>query len=160
MTYTKKILNALAKTVTPEPLILYHGTTKDRLPKIKRQGLLPSHGWGWAGTKGVYLTKYKDVAKYWAKLRFLGNLQEKGDENVRMEDTFFDRKFGDKSGELLSILQVTIPPNKLSNLFVDMEQAEDVGFSGEDSDWELSLKEIGDVRYNGKIPPNWIRPIK
>jgi len=159
MRYTKKILNALAKIVTSESLILYHGTTKDRLPEIKRQGLLPSYGWGMAGTKGVYLTKYKDVAKYWAKLRFLGSLQEQG-ENIQVEETFFDRKFGDKSDDLLAVLQVTIPPNKLSNLFADMEQAEDVGFSGEDSDWELSLKEIGDVRYNGKIPPTWISPIK
>lgn len=38
-----------------------------------------------------------------------------------------------------------------------MEQAEDYGYEGDEDDWQAAVKEIGDVRYAGHIPPTWLR---
>ena len=157
--YTKfKVIPAVVKAKPNSSVVLYHGTTRDRLAKIKVQGLVPTKGWV-QGTSGVFLTKNKDTALYWAKLRYMGDLYNEG-ENVRVDDNHFDKRFGNKIDKLLAVLQVTIPKENVDNLSADMEQAEDVGFTGEDKNWELSLKEIGDVRYNGKIQPSWIKVTK
>jgi hypothetical protein len=37
-----------------------------------------------------------------------------------------------------------------------MEQAEDYQYDGEEDDWQASLDQIGDVRFDGPVPASWI----
>ena len=131
-----------------QSLTLYHGTRREILDDILQQGLQPSAGWGGAGTTGVFLSGTPEGAEYWAKMAFLRHRDEK------LEAATFDRKYD--ASQQLALLQIVIPPQYLSNLYADMEQAEDAGFEGEEADWALSLELIGDVRYNGVIPASWI----
>lgn len=132
----------------------YHGTLVSALPSILKNGLKVSSGWGGAGTEGVYLSGSVGGAKYWAKLAY----QREHDD--RLEADRFDRKFpGKKADKVIAVLAIDIPEKFLKNLRADMEQAEDVGFEGDESDWEASLVEIGDVRYIGPVPPTWIEKL-
>lgn len=133
--------------------VFYHGAPRKALASILKKGLEPSEGWGGAGTFGVYLAGTPEGALYWAKLAW----QRAHDE--KMEASRFDRKYGDRVGELLAVVEVRIPPEAIKNLKADMEQAEDVGFEGDASDWEASLKEIGDVMYDGSVPAAWVREV-
>jgi len=130
-------------------ITLYHGTLKARLPEIEKYGLQPTEGWGGAGTVGVFLSKDRAGAKYWAKLAFLLEAGEK------LEERIFDRKYQTFKNELV-LLKVMIPVANQSQLKADMEQAEDVYYEGNEDDWQRSLEEIGDVRFDGTIPPEWI----
>lgn len=135
------------------PVVLYHGTLRGRVPSIKRRGIDVGEGWGGAGTSGVFLSRTPEGALYWAKMAFLRDRGEK------LEVARFDRKHGQRMSKLLSVLEVTIPASELGRLKVDMEQAEDVGFEGSEDDWRASLEQIGDVRFDGVVPPEWIRPL-
>jgi hypothetical protein len=137
-------------------LILYHGLVRKNLSKIKTQGLKPSYGYGGAGTKGVYLTKNKDTAVYWAKLQYMRNLEE----YTMVDETLFDKRYGKQLKNLLAVVQVTIPPSDFNKLYADIEQREDVGFDGDESDWKASLEQIGDVRFDGTITPAWIKDVE
>lgn len=133
-----------------QSLVLYHGTLRSNISSIQKSGLKPSSGWGGWGTEGVFLEATNDGALYWAKICH----QRSVDKNMDTER--FDREFGPKQDELLAVLKVTVPASHLVNLNADMEQAEDFGFDGDESDWQESLEEIGAVRYKGTIPPSWI----
>lgn len=137
-----------------DSITFWHGTPRKKLAAVLRSGLTPSEGWGGAGTFGVYLAGSPEGALYWAKIAFQLAAGEK------MEVERFDRKYGDRVGELLAVVSVTIPPEAIANLRADMEQAEDVGFEGEPEDWEASLEEIGDVMYDGEIPADWVREVE
>lgn len=134
---------------------LYHDTLKRHLKKIERYGgIKTTTGWGGANTVGVFLSGTFDAALLWAKIAYM----------VQTRDEFnpgkFDRIFpGDKAWSKIAILEVRIPDQYESLLFADMEQAEDVGFEGDERDWRLSLKEIGDVRFDSPIPISWITQI-
>ena len=133
-----------------ETVTLYHGTLKENVPSILSGGLKVSSGWGGAGTEGVYLSKTPSGAEYWAKIAYM-SANEEGYEPEK-----FDRKYGDKKQDLISILRIVIPAAEMDNLRADMEQAEDYGFKGESEDWRESLNVIGDVMYDGDIPSSWI----
>ena len=133
-----------------ETVTLYHGTLKENVPSILSGGLKVSSGWGGAGTEGVYLSKTPSGAEYWAKIAYMSKNEES------LEPEKFDRKYGDKKQDLISILRIVIPTAEMDNLRADMEQAEDYGFEGESEDWQQSLDVIGDVMYAGDIPSNWI----
>ena len=151
----KRDIHNLLIGAKEKPLILYHGLIRSNLAKVKTQGLKPSHGYGGAGTNGVYLTKYKDVAIYWAKLQYMRSLED----YTMVDETLFDKRYGKQIKKLLAIVQVTIPPTAFDNLHADMEQAEDVGFEGSESDWKGSLEKIGDVRFDSTIPTAWIKEV-
>ena len=133
-----------------ETVTLYHGTLKENVPSILSGGLKVSSGWGGAGTEGVYLSKTPSGAEYWAKIAYMSKNEES------LEPEKFDRKYGDKKQDLISILRIVIPTSEMDNLRADMEQAEDYGFEGESEDWQQSLDVIGDVMYAGDIPSAWI----
>ena len=133
-----------------ESVILYHGTLKEKVPAILRDGLKKSIGWGEAGTEGVYLSGTRAGAEYWAKIAYMSANDE------RLESGIFDREYGDRKDELIRVLRVEIPMSAIGNLRADMEQAEEYGFEGESEDWQQSLNVIGDVMYDGDIPSNWI----
>lgn len=148
------VVAALKSVITAEePLVLYHGTLREDLPKIKAEGLKPSEGWGGANTEGVFLSESKEGALYWAKLRFLR------DREMKLEENYFDQKFSEQEKNLLALLEVTITADQFGNLSADMEQAEDVGFEGGEDDWQASLDEIGDVVYKLKIPPSGFKEV-
>jgi hypothetical protein len=147
--------------IEPKPLpskrksvTLYHGTLRKDVPSILKNGLRSHPGYGGAGTEGVYLTNRPATALYWAKSRYQLEHEEHPDTER------FDRHHGQEVGKLLAVLQVVIPASNFGNLFADMEQSEDVQFDGDESDWEAGLKAIGDVRYGGTIPPQWISLVK
>ena len=137
-----------------ESVVFYHGTPRKKLSSILKKGIEPSAGWGGAGTFGVYLAGTPQGALYWAKIAHQASNGEK------MEASRFDRKYGDRVAEILAIVSVTVPSEAVANLRADMEQAEDVGFDGEETDWEASLEEIGDVMYDGHVPAEWVREVE
>jgi hypothetical protein len=140
-----KYHQAQASSVT-----LYHGTLRKNLKAIMTHGLTESSGWGGAGTSGVYLSSTKEGALYWAKMAYMREIEEE------MELARFDRRYGKNANQLLAVLTVTIPPEALQNLQADMEQAEDVEYDGDPADWQASLDQIGDARFQGRVPPEWI----
>lgn len=125
--------------------VLYHGTERHNLATIEEEGLHMGEGWGGAGTNGVFLSGSPEGALYWAKQSYSMRRGEKAEH--------FDRHHGEDE---VVVLEVNIPVEFLSSLKADMEQAEDVGFDGSEDDWERALEEIGDVRFDGPIPPEWI----
>ena len=129
------------------PIVLYHGTLRKNLDSIKKKGIEVNEGWGGYGVSGVFLSKHKESALYWAKLAYM---IKKGEE---MDREKFDRKYKE---DVLAILEIKIPWDKTHNLKADMEQAEEYAFEGEPEDWKESLDIIGDVVYTNVIPPEWI----
>jgi len=131
-------------------VFLYHGSILGRVPSILARGIDVGEGWGGAGTSGVFLSGSPEGALYWAKMAFLRDRGEK------LEVASFDRKYGPRMHKLIAVLGVRIPASETGRLRADMEQAEDVGFEGTDEDWEASLDQIGDVRFDGQVPLEWI----
>lgn len=129
---------------------LYHGTLKKNLKNIMSEGLVPSAGWGGAGTEGVYLSQSIDGADYWAVFAFAI------DRDIDME---YER-IRNKAQKHIAILEISIPEDKIENLRADMEQAEDFHFEGDPTDWQASLEQMGDAMYDGTIPPSWIKIIQ
>jgi hypothetical protein len=137
------------------PVVLYHGTLRENVPGILTEGLHTSEGMGWEGNVGVYLAGSIDSAMYWAKFAFQLMHDE---DDLRISDAEdFDLVYGKRQEEFLAIVEVTIPYSYTKDLRADMEQAEDVDFEGDETDWKLSLKEIGDVMFVRDIPPEWIK---
>jgi hypothetical protein len=137
-----------------KPVKLYHGTLRSSLPGILKKGIEVGEGWGGAGTNGVYLSASPEGALYWAKLQH----QKINDEKLEIDR--FDRSHTSRDTDrLLAIVEVTIPAEKLDDLKADMEQAEDVGFDGSEDDWQASLDEIGDTRFDGHVPPEWVNAL-
>jgi hypothetical protein len=128
---------------------LYHGTLREYLDPILRGGIEVGEGWGGAGTSGVFLSKTVDGAVYWAKMGYQREHEE------RMEIS----KFDPANLKELAVVKVSVPADKTENLRADMEQADDVGFEGDETDWQASLKEIGDVRYDGEVPASWVSEV-
>lgn len=129
---------------------LYHGTLKQHLPAILKHGIERGEGWGGAGTSGAFLAGTPAGALYWAKIAY----QREHGEKVEPER--FDRAHGHEADELLAILKVQIPDDQADLLRADEEQFEDVQADFPAEDWRQSLKAIGDVRFDGEIPPGWI----
>lgn len=134
-------------------VVLFHGTPRSKLKEILKTGLEPSPGWV-TGAEGVYLSKTRDGALYWAKLAFMAAREE------TLEIARFDRRYGKDVEKLLAIVSVTIPESGLVHLRADMEQAEDVGFEGEAGDWTASLDEIGDAMFVERVPAAWISEVE
>lgn len=147
----KALLSAASRLKAAGAPVLYHGTSREAADSIARQGILPSEGWGGAGTEGVYLSSSKTGALMWAMSSLLSKKDEGGDPSK-----FFAR--GHSADELV-LLEVRIPDNRLSDLKADMEQAEDYQYDGTEDDWEASLDQIGDVRFDGPIPAAWVKPL-
>lgn len=145
--------NQWLETRIQQPVVLYHGTLRKLLAQIQQQGLKPSVGWGGADTEGVYLSKTTNGALYWAKLAYQNSI------GGRLEADRFDRNNSKQQNDILVVLRVNIPYTHVSNLRADMEQAEDYGFDGDELDWQASLQQIGDVRYEGVIPSAWIQVV-
>jgi hypothetical protein len=134
------------------PLVLYHGTTVDRLPTIIEKGIETSEGWAGAATEGVYMSTHDDSAIFWAKWRLMRDL-----EWNKIEESRFDRILGERGLRALVVLEVRIPKEAQGRLRADMEQAEDFQFEGEPEDWERALTENGgELMFEGPVPPEWI----
>ena len=146
----KILLEYLMEDNDNDSVTLYHGTLKENVLSILSGGLKVSSGWGGAGTEGVYLSKTPSGAEYWAKIAYMSKNEEP------LEPEKFNRKYGDKKEDLISILRIVIPASETKNLKADMEQAEEYGFEGESEDWQQSLDVIGDVMHDGDIPSAWI----
>jgi hypothetical protein len=146
VTFKKYLLLESSDSIT-----LYHGTLKENLKNIMKKGLSPSSGWGGGDTYGIYLSKMPEGALYWAKIAF------RVKKNEQMDLEKLERKYGKQMEENLAVLEVKIPFEALDNLRADMEQAEDYDFEGEETDWQESLEVIGDVMYDGLIPPKWLK---
>jgi hypothetical protein len=132
---------------SPMAPVLYHGTTTEALPSILSGGLKVVSGWGGAGTEGVYLSNSKTGALMWAMSSLLSKTGEGGDPS---------RFFRKHSLDELALVEVRIPESELENLKADMEQAEDYQYDGEEDDWQASLDQIGDVRFDGPVHASWI----
>jgi hypothetical protein len=136
----------------PRPVVLYTGTTVDRLPKILEKGLTAGEGWGGAGTSGhVFLTNSPRSALDWAKIRFLRDIEARN-----IEPGWFDRILGQEGLDAVVVLKVEIPLEAEGLLRADMEQAEDFQFEGEPEDWEEAWFAMGELMFEGTIPPMWI----
>lgn len=133
------------------PLVLYHGTTIDRLSGILESGLEPSEGWGSAGTEGVFLSGTEAGALSWAKIRLMRDMGWS-----KWEDRYFSERLGRDGLLCLVVLRVRVPESAQGGLRADMEQAEDFGFEGEPEDWESALDEMGELMFDGEIPASWI----
>jgi hypothetical protein len=133
---------------------LYHGTLLENVPAILERGIERGEGWGGAGTSGAFLSKTPQGALYWAKIAY------QRDRNERMEILHFDRDHGYEIDKLLAILVVQIPDDQAGLLRADEEQFEDVGADFPAEDWRQSLEKIGDVRFEGEIPPAWVVDVK
>lgn len=133
--------------------VLFHGTLIQYLSKILENGIEVGEGWGGAGTSGVFLSGTPEGALYWAKMAY----QRTNDE--KMEAHRFDRDHGHEIDELLGLVVVEIPENKTKKLMADEEQFEDVHANFSPKDWRKSLKVIGDVRFDGPIPPGWVKEV-
>lgn len=131
-------------------IVLYHGTLLEFLPEIKAHGIERGEGWGGAGTSGAFLSGTPEGALYWAKMAY--QRTHEGD----LEIWRFDRAHGHEVDDLLAIVAVRIPAGETGKLMADVEQFEDVGARFDPSDWRRSLEVIGDVRFEGEIPPGWI----
>lgn len=129
---------------------LYHGTPLKYLSEIQAKGLDEHGGWGGAGTTGVFLSGTPEGALYWAKM----NHQMMNGE--KMEASRFDRDHGHEADQLLAVLEVWIPDDETDRLKADVEQFEDVLADFSPDDWQQSLEKIGDVRFDGPIPREWI----
>jgi hypothetical protein len=132
---------------------LFHGTLTRHLPEILSNGISEGEGWGGAGTSGTFLSGSIEGALYWAKMAYQRETGEK------MEAHRFDRDHGHHADELIAVLVVEIPKVEEGRLKADEEQFEDVGADFDPSDWRRSLKEIGDVRFEGPIPREWIQEV-
>jgi hypothetical protein len=130
---------------------LYHGTLVENLPQIYAQGIEQGEGWGGAGTTGVFLSGTPQGALYWAKMAHQRATGEK------MEEHRFDRDHGHHADELIAVLAVEIPDDRTDDLKADLEQFEDVLVDFSPDDWKQSLEKIGDVRFNGPIPSDWVQ---
>ena len=150
------MLRIISSKITSQSATFYHGTLRELLPQIMREGIEEGEGWGGANTKGVFLSDSPEGALYWAKLAYLRQ-QETG---LGLEPERFDRHFGHQQDKLLAIVKVTIPVTQFNNLRADIEQSEDYGFEGQEKDWEMSIQQIGDARYVGPIPPQWLSIFK
>lgn len=131
-------------------MILFHGTLRENLPDIVESGIRRGEGWGGAGTSGVFLSGTPEGALYWAKMAH----QREHGENLDVER--FDRKHKLDMDSLLVVLPVLVPPSAEDLLRADEEQFEDVHADFPATDWRKSLEVIGDVRYDGEIPPHWV----
>lgn len=131
-------------------MILFHGTLIEHLPAILKDGIEPGEGWGGAGTSGVFLSGTPYGALYWAKIAYQRAHEDK------MEVDRFDRDHGKDMDSLIAILAVEVPESAYVNLWGDEEQYEDIGVELDPKDWRGSLRELGDVRFAGAIPPDWI----
>jgi len=132
---------------------LFHGTLTQHLPEILANGISEGEGWGGAGTRGTFLSGSIQGALYWAKIAYQRDAGEK------MEIDRFDRDHGHHADELIAVLVVDVPESETSRLKADEEQFEDVGADFDPADWQRSLKEIGDVRFEGPIPKEWVQEV-
>lgn len=133
--------------------VLYHGTLASNLQAILKDGIREGEGWGGANTAGVFLSGHPRGALYWAKMAYQRNHEGK------LEAHRFDRDHGHEADRLLVVLAIEIPEKETKRLKADEEQFEDVGASFSPSDWKRSLVEIGDVRFEGVVPPKWIKQV-
>lgn len=129
---------------------LFHGTLIELVPTILEHGIDRGEGWGGAGTSGAFLSGTPKGALYWAKMAYQREHGEK------LEAHRFDRDHGGEVDRLLSVLVVQVPDAKTELLRADEEQFEDVHADFPPEDWRRSLEVIGDVRFDGEIPPEWI----
>lgn len=136
-----------AENVVP---ILFHGTLKEHLPVILEQGISQGEGWGGAGTSGAFLSKTQGGALYWAKMAY------QREHGGKLEAYSFNRDHGRGADDLLAVLAVQIPDAQINRLKADEEQFEDVHADFPADDWRQSLEKIGDVRFEGEIPREWI----
>jgi len=132
------------------PVTLFHGTLLEHVPAILERGIERGEGWGGAGTSGAFLSGTPQGALYWAKMA------HQREHSERLEIHRFDRDHGREIDELLAVLAVQVPDDQAGRLRADEEQFEDVHADFDPSDWRQSLKVIGDVRFDGGIPPGWI----
>jgi hypothetical protein len=132
---------------------LYHGTLRGHLPKIMKEGIEVGEGWGGAGTSGTFLSGTPGGALYWAKMAYQREHGEK------LEVHTFDRDHGHEIDHLVSVVTVIVPESEEVRLMADEEQFEDVQADFDPRDWRQSLEKIGDVRFNGPIPPDWISDV-
>ena len=157
--YSRETANIL-KNPRGSPVVLYHGTFKDFVPSILRDGLTPATGWGGANTTGVFLSGSFEGARRWGRYAAASNLDLDGDgeSDFSGDAERYERRF--PSLPHVQVLRVTIPATKVKHLRADMEQAEEFGFEGKPTDWRGSLKAIGDVMYAGPIPAAWIEVVQ
>lgn len=132
---------------------LFHGTLAHHINDILENGITMGEGWGGAGTEGVFLSGTPEGALYWAKMAY----QRANDG--KLEAYSFDRDHGREADRLIAVVAVQIPKAHSKHLMADEEQFEDVGADFEPDDWRQSLEKIGDVRFNGMIPPEWLREV-
>lgn len=135
-------------------LRLYHGTAAGALRSICATGIRVGEGWGGAGTSGVFLSRSPVAALYWAKMA------HQRDHDEKMEAERFDRAHKLDRDDLIVVVQVDVPFEELHRLKADDEQFEDVQYpedvEQDPDDWESSLKYIGDARFDGPAPPEWV----
>lgn len=115
------------------PVILYHGTLRDRVGSIMQTGLRATEGWGGAAKPGVFLSPTVEDATYWDKMTLLRKAGIAG--SAANFDELDDAMLSD-----IAILEIRIPPEALSNLVPRRK----------------SFSLPGDVQYVGSIPPEWI----
>jgi hypothetical protein len=132
---------------------LFHGTLLQNLPEILTSGIEVSEGWGGANTSGAFLSGTPEGALYWAQMAYQ---REQGE---KLEIYKFDRDHGHEVDHLLAVVAVEIPEDETGRLMADQEQFEDVHARFDPTDWRESLKAIGDVRFDGPIPPNWVTEV-
>jgi hypothetical protein len=132
---------------------LFHGTLIENIPEILSNGIEAGEGWGGAGTSGAFLSGTPAGALYWAKMAYQRTNSEK------MEVHRFDRDHGQEVDHLLAVVAVEIPEDETGRLMADEEQFEDVLARFDPTDWRESLKAIGDVRFDGPIPADWVTEV-
>jgi hypothetical protein len=130
--------------------VLFHGTLVQHVPAILEHGIERGEGWGGAGTSGAFLSGSLEGALYWAKIAY----QREHGEKVEPER--FDRVHGHEADQLIAVVAVQVPDDQVDRLRADEEQFEDVGADFPPDDWRQSLEKIGDVRFDGELPPEWI----
>lgn len=140
----------------PNELILYHGTSSDRLENIKKEGLksVPLEMRTWKSDNLKYHPKYREKAIYLS-----------ADKNQAVYYSLKAVKVARRHrirGTTPVLLKITIPKDKFVNLMPDddylqskyRDQITKKQFP--DVSWVESLKNFAQVAYLGEIPPEWI----
>lgn len=134
----------------PSRLVLYHGTSSDRLEDIQDYGLrpMPKELRPWKSDVLKHHPEYREHAIYLTINKFQANYYAKKAVDVGRRARM--------SGIYPIVLKVIIPKSHYKRLLPDddylQQQLMQLGVT-----WMDSLKNFSQVAYLGTIPPEWIK---
>lgn len=133
----------------PSKLVLYHGTSSDRLENIKKDGLkpMPKEFRPWKSDVLKHHPEYREHAIYLTIDKFQADYYAKKAVKVARRSKM--------SGVYPVVLKIIIPKSHYKYLLPDDDYFQ-LQFMKLGMSWMDSLKDFSQVAYLGSIPPEWI----